>query len=156
MTLLHQFCSADFITSRQLTTGMGGLAKLNVKWTLLPDNIKNEIVAALDKTACSLNDREVANLLHTFSKLQISWRDLAPSMQDGLIESFVRHSDELISEQGSMAIYAMGLMGLQKAQLDDAVKEHIYSVTILVLGESYIHIPREVNQQVGIIKMLRE
>ena len=154
MALLHKFCRLDSLTARQITTGMGGIAKLNVKWNYLSGDMRQELLNALDTTVRSLNDREVANLLHTFSKLQIPWNDLSVSIQQGLLESFVFHSEALVSEQGSMAIYALGLIGLQKSNLDATVTRHIFSVTILVLSESSISTIREVNQQVSLIYLL--
>ena len=148
MALVHQFFQLDTLTSRQITTGMGGIAKLNVKWSHLSSDMRQGLLNALDTTVRSLNDREVANLLHTFSKLQISWKDLSSSIQEGLLDSFVLHSEALVSEQGSMAIYALGLLGLQKTNLDTKVMQHIFSVAILVLSESSIRTSREVSQQV--------
>ena len=148
MTLLHQFCRLDSLTPRQVTTGMGGVAKLNMKWSYLSSDTRQDLLNALDKAVRFLNDREVANLLHTLSKLQISWKDLSSSIQEGLLGSFVMHSKALVSEQGSMAIYALGLIGLQKANLDAKVIQNIFSVAILVLSESSVSTVREVNQQV--------
>jgi hypothetical protein len=77
------------------------------------------------------------------------WADMPKTMRDGLLESFVVNSKNLVSQQGSMAIYALGLMGFQLDTALPAVQDNIFAVSTLVLQESGVDKSREVNQQVG-------
>lgn len=108
MELLHLFCSYPTLSSRQVTTTLGGLSKLKCKWKHISVKLKEDIVHALNSVVLQLNDREVGNLLHSLSKLEVPWGELPNSVQNGFLESFVRNSKLLVSEQGSMAVYALG------------------------------------------------
>jgi hypothetical protein len=127
--------SGEELTPRQVTTSIGGLAKLGIKWSFVSSKNKEDIVDMVGATALALNDREVSNLLHSLSKMNIPWSAFSPSIQASLTESFVRESVNLISQQGSMSIYSLGLMGLDFASQSPVVQEGFYSVALSVLRE---------------------
>lgn len=139
MRLLNRLClcqeQGDELTSRQVTTSIGGLAKLGLKWNFVPKQTKDDLVKMVGYTATSLNDREVSNLLHSLSKMLTPWSAFPRQVQAGLLESFVRESQHLVSQQGSMSIYSLGLMGLQIDGCTPAIRDRIYVVALNVLRE---------------------
>ena len=136
MTRLCSFqTSGEEWTPRQVTTSIGGLAKLGFKWPFVSEQNKQDIVGMVAATALTLNDREVSNLLHSISKMTIPWDAFPPAVQDNLLESFVRESPQLVSQQGSMSIYSLGLIGVDIESVSPIVYDGIYKVALSVLGE---------------------
>lgn len=138
MTLIHRLCelSDDELNSRIVTTSIGGLARLRMRWYQLPQSCQNDLIKIVSKVALNLNDREVGNLLHSLSKICVPWSVFPASAQVDILESFVRESKYLVSQQGSMAIYSLGLMGLNINSVSPAVRDNIYTVAISVLNEA--------------------
>jgi len=148
MELVHRFVGINGLTPRQVTTSLGGLARMRFKWSQLPEQMRTDIVTALDLVAINFNDREIGNCLHSLSKLQIPWTSLPPSVRSALLEVFVRESAALISQQGSMAIYSLGMMGLDITSTPQAIQDHIYLVGSTVVQEASHNRRRTVAQQV--------
>ena len=138
MTLIHRLCELSDVelNSRIVTTSIGGLARLRMRWYQLPQSCQNDLIKIVSKVALSLNDREVGNLLHSLSKICVPWSVLPKAAQLDLLESFVRESRYLVSQQGSMAIYSLGLMGLNINTVPPAVRDNIYTVALSVLNEA--------------------
>jgi hypothetical protein len=118
------------ITPRIVTTSLGGFAKLGLRWQFVSPENKEDMVGMIGVTAATLNDREVSNLLHALSKMTIPWAIFPKAVQEGLLQSFVRESSALVSQQGSMTIYSLGLMGLSVGAVSVAVRERIYAVAL--------------------------
>jgi hypothetical protein len=74
---------------------------------------------------------------------------MTPQLQNDLLESFIRVSKLLVSQQGSMAIYSLGLMGVTLDNVTPAVRDHVYVVSMNVLEESKGHVARSITQQVS-------
>lgn len=110
---------------------------------------RKDLLIAVRQVASTLNDREVGNLLHSLSKLAVPWSALTPKLQNDLLESFIRVSKLLVSQQGSMAIYSLGLMGVTLDNVTPAVRDHIFVVSMNVLEESKVHVARSITQQVS-------
>jgi hypothetical protein len=108
MKLLHTFCEINNLNARQVTTTLGGLARLRLRWDFLSKQTREDLMKAMSVVAIRLNDREVGNILHSCSKLNIPWEVFPGTVRSDLLESFVRNSKKLISQQGSMAIYSLG------------------------------------------------
>ena len=106
------------------------------------------MIAAVGQVASTLNDREVGNLLHSLSKLAVPWSVFPKPVQHDLLESFIRVSKLLVSQQGSMAVYSLGLMGLTLDNVTPAVRDHVFVVALSVLEESKVHVHPSVTQQV--------
>lgn len=104
---------------------------------------------AVGQVASGLNDREVGNLLHSLSKLAVPWSALPVTAQNDLLQSFIRVSKLLVSQQGSMAVYSLGLMGVTLDNVNPAVRDHIFVVAMSVLEESKVHVVRSITQQVS-------
>ncbi len=138
MTLIHRLCELSDVelNSRIVTTSIGGLARLRMRWYQLPQSCQNDLIKIVSKVALNLNDREVGNLLHSLSKICVPWSVLPKATQLDILESFVRESQYLVSQQGSMAIYSLGLMGLNINTVPPAVRDNIYTVAISVLNEA--------------------
>jgi hypothetical protein len=147
MELLHKFVEAEGLTPRQVTTSLGGLARMRLKWEQLSSGTRRDIVTALDAVCLEFNDREIGNCLHSLSKLQLPWSGLPVSVQAGLLETFMKKSKSLVSQQGSMAIYSLGLMGLEAETVTQAVRDHIFIVALAVLEETKVSTYRSVSQQ---------
>lgn len=159
--LLHRLVEMrGELTPRQVTTSLGGLARMRFKWAQLPEQTRTDIITALDSLATDFNDREIGNCLHSLSKLQIPWGGLPLSVRASLLEVFVRESASLVSQQGSMALYSLGMMGLDIncASVSQSVRDHIYLVAVAVVQESTHNRRHTVAQQVtnvvyGLAKM---
>jgi len=133
--LLDRLCQLqrngeEEITPRIVTTSVGGFAKLGLRWQFVSQSNKDDMVGMIGITASSLNDREVSNLLHALSKMTIPWATFPKAVQEGLLESFVRESSALVSQQGSMTIYSLGLMGLSVGSVAPNVRDRIYTVAL--------------------------
>jgi len=136
MELLHRLCISDGLTARQVTTSFGGLAKIAIRWGSLTPIMQDDITTLVGTVCSSLNDREIGNILHSLSKMAIPWAALPPTVQAGLLESLTRHSKHLISQQGSMAVYSLGTMGLQIDRATPAVRDHVYLISLSVLKQT--------------------
>jgi hypothetical protein len=136
MELLHRLCISDGLTARQVTTSFGGLAKIGIRWSNLTPIMQDDITSLVGTVCTSLNDREIGNLLHSLSKMVIPWASLPTAVQSGLLECLTRHSKHLISQQGSMAVYSMGTMGLQIDKVTPAVRDHVYLISLSVLKQT--------------------
>jgi hypothetical protein len=147
--LLHHFCDESDLSGREVTTTLGGLARMNVKWNYLAEDTRQDIKTAIGKVALSLNDREIGNILHSMTKLFIPWDEFPTTVQNNLLESFVRNSKKgkMLSHQGSMAIYSLGLLGIKIDNVTPAVRDNIFSTGIIVLEESVTNIHKSVTQQ---------
>lgn len=147
--LLHHLCEKNDLNGREVTTTLGGLAKMNVKWNYLAADTREDIKIAIGKVALTLNDREIGNILHSMTKLFIPWDEFPPSVQNDLLESFVRNSqkEKMFSHQGSMTIYSLGLLGIKIDNVTPAVRDNIFSTGIIVLEESLTNIHKSVTQQ---------
>jgi hypothetical protein len=145
--MLERFCELEVVNSREVTTALVGFSKMRFRWSLLQKETQEDIIMAVGAVAATLNDREVGNLLHALSKLAVPWSDFPKTTQASIMESFVKHSKLLVSQQGSMAIYSLGIMGLSLENLHPAMRDHIYTVSLSVLGESKSNIHRSVTQQ---------
>ena len=133
--LLDRLCQLqrngeEEITPRIVTTSLGGFAKLGLRWHFVSQSNKEDVVGMIGLTAASLNDREVSNLLHALSKMTIPWATFPKAVQDSLLESFTRESSALVSQQGSMTIYSLGLMGLNVGSVPPNVRDRIYTVAL--------------------------
>lgn len=126
-----------------------GFSKLRFRWNYLSEENRDDIVEAVGKVASTLNDREVGNLLHSLSKLGAPWSAFSKPVQNNLLESFIRVSKLLVSQQGSMAVYSLGLLGLSLDNVTPAVRDHIFVVALSVLEESKVHVHQSVTQQVS-------
>jgi hypothetical protein len=115
----------------------------------MTDDNRSDIIDAVAKVASTLNDREVGNLLHSLSKMGAPWSIFPKPMQNNLLESFIRVSKLLVSQQGSMAIYSLGLLGVNLDNVTPAVRDHIFVVALSVLEESKVHVHPSVTQQVS-------
>ena len=105
------------------------------------------IIQAVGSIVELLNDREVGNILHSFSKLGVPWSAFPESVANGLLESMVRVSKRLVSQQGSMVIYSFGLMGVSLDDMTPVIRDHLYNIAMAVLEESKVHIHQSVTQQ---------
>lgn len=145
--LVHGLCSQSVLTARQVTTSLGGLAKLNMRWDEFPVEIKEDIIKGLTSVCAAFNPREIGNVFHSLQKLEIPWTSLPVTLQNGLLDTFVAHADGLVSFQGAMSIYALGLMNLDTAQLTTKVQKTIFSVSLGVLKEAETNIHPSIAQQ---------
>ena len=84
--LLHIFSKTDNLTPRQVTTCFGGLSKLQMKWQYLGVDIKKDIMSAIGSVCTDLYDREIGNLLHSLSKMNVFWEVIPIAIQNGLLE----------------------------------------------------------------------
>ena len=138
MQLVHRLCEAPIqeLTSRVVTTSVGGIAKVNMRWYQLPEASQRDILVAVKAVALQLNGREVGNLLHGLSKIKVPWAVLGADTQHKLLESFARNTDELVDQQGAMSIYSLGLMGLDIAECAPAVRDRLFLVARAVLEDT--------------------
>ena len=149
LSILNLFCAFENVTPRQLTTSLGGLSRMRLRWSSQSNYIKTAILKALDETALLFNDREVGNVLHSLQALQVSWSlDLTPSIRQKLLTTFANNAPLLVSQQGSMAIYGLGIMGCLLDQLEPQTQQKIFEVAVIVTRESNEESSREVAQQV--------
>jgi hypothetical protein len=151
VTLVEQLCKLNgHVTARQLTTGLGGAAKQSIKWANLPDRVKNDVLETLERVCQTCNDREIGNLLHTLSKLGVKWRFLSNSTQKALLDTVIKNTASLVSQQGSMAIYALGTMGLGIDQVSAPLRNSLCAISHSVLCEAFEqksnnkHLPQQV------------
>ena len=121
--------------------------KLRFRWSYLSDEMHQSIIQAVGSIVELLNDREVGNILHSFSKLGVPWSVFPESVANGLLESMVRVSKRLVSQQGSMVIYSLGLMGVSLDDMTPQIRDNLYLIAIAVLEESKVHIHQSVTQQ---------
>lgn len=126
-----------------------GFSKLRFRWGYITEENRVDIISAVGHVASTLNDREVGNLLHSLSKLGVPWSVFPKPVQNNLLESFIRVSKLLVSQQGSMAVYSLGLMGVTLDYVTPAVRDHIFVVALSVLEESKVHVHPSVTQQVS-------
>jgi hypothetical protein len=147
--LMNRFCEHEEMSSREVTTSLVGFSKLRFRWNYLSEDNRADIILAVSRVASTLNDREVGNLLHSLSKLAVPWSAFPRPVQNDLLESFIRVSKLLVSQQGSMAVYSLGLMGLNLENVTPAVRDHIFVVALSVLEESKVHVHQTVTQQVS-------
>ena len=71
MELLHNLCENKSLTCREVTTALGGLARMNMKWIYLKEETRTDIRTAIGSVALRLNDREIGNILHSMTKLMV-------------------------------------------------------------------------------------
>eukprot|EP01041_Mallomonas_annulata_P011850 gene11850-24840_t len=148
MALLHQLCEKDELTPREVTTGLGGLSKIHLKWDDLTPQNQEDIFMSLDAVSSKLNDREIGNILHSLSKIQMPWIKCPKSVQNGLLQSFVFHSKRLIAQQGAMSIYSFGLMGVELEELTPALRDCLFLVAMNVLKDTE-SIDTSISQQIS-------
>ena len=122
---------------------------MRFRWNYLSEENRNDLILAVGQVASTLNDREVGNLLHSLSKLAVPWNVFPKPVQSDLLQSFIRVSKLLVSQQGSMAVYSLGLMGLTLDNVTPAVRDHIFVVALSVLEESKVHVHPSITQQVS-------
>ena len=151
MLLLHRLVRIPRLTPRQVTTSLGGLARMRFKWIQLPETTQNDIIIALEAVAIKFNAREICNCLHSLSKLKIPWSGLPPQVRSSLLECFILQSSAggLVSQQGSMTIYSLGLMGLKLYDCTPAVQDHIWLVTLAVVEEALVDNRKNIAQHVS-------
>ena len=160
MELLHRLTDNKSLSCREVTTALGGLARMNMKWMYLHEGTRTDIRTAIGAVALRLNDREIGNILHSMTKLMVPWHEFPNMTQNHLLESFVRNSidQKMVSHQGSMAIYSLGLLGIKLDAVTPAARDNIFSTSINVLEESYTAKTKQVTQQssnviYGLMKM---
>lgn len=152
LRMIMRFCEMDRVTGRQVTTSFGGLAKLHLRWNDLTPNLRDGLVALINQVSSTLNDREVGNLLHSMSKMGIPWYALPHQVQAGLLQSLIQSAPRLLSQQGSMSIYSLGLSGLALDNAVPAVRDNLYLIAVNVLTEAAEIAPtRATSQQVNIL-----
>ena len=123
------------ISSRQVTTAMGGLQKMKFNYNIQTDEMKENILYLLDSVADKLNDREVGNLLYAISKIELNWDTLPLNIQTKLFKSFSKVANILKYQRASMSIYAFGLLGVNILNLSNEIKSSIYTVSETILTE---------------------
>ena len=135
MQLVHRLCEVPLqeLTPKVVTTAVGGIAKVNMRWYQIPESTQKDILVAVKAVALRLNAREVGNLLHSLSKIKVPWTVLGAPTQQMLLESFARTTHELVDQQGAMAIYSLGLMGLDISACAPAVRDKLLLVAVAVL-----------------------
>ena len=133
---------------------------MGLKWGYLSEETRDDIKTAIAVVALKLNDREIGNILHSMTKLQVPWKEFSPQVQNHLLESFIRHSidQKMISHQGSMAIYSLGLLGIKIDAVTPAARDNIFSTSINVLEEGFHAATKQITQQssnviYGLMKM---
>lgn len=147
IALVHGLCSQDKLTSRQVTTSLGGMARLNMHWDDFPNEMKDDIIKGLGSVCSTLNAREIGNVFHSLQKIEIPWNSFPEKLQKGLLATFVSHSEGLVSQQGAMSIYALGLFGLEPKAFSNEVQKTIFTVAVSVLQETDTNIHPSITQQ---------
>lgn len=136
-TLIERHAASP-LSSKDVTTFTGGLARAGIRFNSLEPQFQKDIMRVYGDVAVLFNDREVSNILHSLTKIGLSWAELSIAAKNGLLESFVRESPKLFSQQGSMSIYALGLLNVNIDAVTPAVRDHIYLVTLGVLREDAV------------------
>eukprot|EP01038_Epipyxis_sp_PR26KG_P013231 gene13231-17731_t len=135
-SLIEKLKIAEFVTSRDVTTSFGGLAKLRMQWKYLPPATQSDLLDLVSSVVGLFNDREISNILHSMSKLSITWNDIPQKLQNELLAIFMARADKLVSQQGTMSVYAFGILGVSLPKLPQNVQTAIYDVSSSVLGQS--------------------
>jgi hypothetical protein len=115
--LRMRFLAVPNPSSRQVTTSLGGFAKLGMRWEELTAAEQEQFNAMLALVSSSLNEREVGNLLHSLSRIGITWAQLSVPAQSKLLASLLRQASRMKAEHGAMTVYALGILGLSFEQL---------------------------------------
>jgi hypothetical protein len=115
--LRRRFLTMPNPSSRQVTTALGGLAKLGMRWDELTAAEQEQFNAMLAQVASSLNEREVGNLLHSLSRIGLTWAQLSSPAQSKLLANLLRQAGRMKAEHGAMTVYALGILGLGFEQL---------------------------------------
>lgn len=79
LRIINRFCEMTNLSSRQVTTALGGLARFrNLRFSSMDEHLKSAIIRKIEDVGDQLNDREVGNLLHSMSKIGVPWSSLPP------------------------------------------------------------------------------
>lgn len=155
LKMINRMVEFDRVSGRQVTTSFGGIAKMQLRWNELGPQLQTGLTKLIAKVCSSLNDREVGNLLHSISKIGIPWNELPRQVQSDLLQRLIHSAPRLLSQQGSMSIYSLGLTGLVLENTLPAVRDNIYLIAANVLTEAAQIAPtRATSQQVYIVTVL--
>lgn len=133
--LWSRLCAQINLTSRQVTTSFGGLAKLGILWQGMPPADRTSLERIVVSVAGSLNEREVGNLLHSLSRMGVQWAELSAHVQEALLANLLRQHKSMRAEHGTMTVYALGILGLSVEQLSPAERTGIFSMSTALLQD---------------------
>ena len=124
---------SKLLSSRDVTTVMGGLSKSGVRFHSFEPQIQAAMMRVFGDTAHTFNDREVSNILHSMTRIGLTWAELPMSFRNGIVESMNREHHNMINQQASMCIYSLGLLGLDIDKVAPAVRDRVYTIARSVL-----------------------
>lgn len=140
--LLRRLCSIKNLTSREVTTGFVGLAKMNLRWENLLPTDQEGILSTVGAVCTRANEREVGNLLHSLSRMGLHWTDLSGGVGDQLMSNLVRQHLRMKAEHGAMSIYALAVMGLTSDQMSPNALEAVTNMSTKLLRDIVGKIPQ--------------
>ena len=133
--LLNYFCQKRNMTPRQVTTSLGGFARMAVKWNLLDHSNQEGILRHINSVSREFNSREISNVLHSMGTLGMTWSGLPVDLQMNVMEALIMNAKMLYAQEGCMSIYSLGLLGADLERVAPAVKDCVIMVSINVLQE---------------------
>lgn len=134
--LIHRLISFKNLSGREVTTSMGGIGRLNIRWQYLEKPLRDDIFGLLIPVCSELNDREIGNVLHAMAKISIPWTQMPLELQKGLLDNLKGHSEGLMAQQGTMSVYSLGALGMNINEVSKEIKETIFFVSRQVLAHS--------------------
>lgn len=135
LRLLGQLCN-ESCTARQVTTSLGGLARINMRYTQLDEENQSVLVNMISTVAALVNDREICNMMHSVSKIGIPWSRFPRNTQDNLLNSIIRERDGLQGQQGAMTLYSLGNVGMDISYATPAIRDNLYIIMSSVLEDA--------------------
>lgn len=136
MNLLEVVVTSNAATSRDVVTAITGMIRVDFKEIKFSPTLQTRLLQAIERVSSSMNAREVGNLLYGLGKLKFQWSSLTQKSQENILQKFCIHKKELMAGEGSMSIYAMGLLGASVANMSEDFKKNLFDVVYGIMLEN--------------------
>jgi hypothetical protein len=91
---------------------------LQAQWSLFPSGYRSELLAALEITLPTLNNRELSNILWALGKLNVDYNlDLSVGFRDALMSCLIAAADNLKLFDLESIFVGLGLMQVRNSLL---------------------------------------
>lgn len=92
---------------------------MQAQWNLFPSGYRSELLAALEITLPTLNNRELSNILWALGKLNVDYNlDLSVGFRDALMSSLIAAADNLKLFDLESIFVGLGLMQVRNLVLN--------------------------------------
>jgi hypothetical protein len=136
MALLEVLVSSGTVSSRDIVTAVTGMMRIGFREKDFSPALRTRFFQTIERVTRVMNAREVGNLLYGLCKLKFQWSSLTPQSQENILQNFCIHKQDLMEGEGSMSIYAMGLLDATFDNMSEDFKKNLFEVAYGVVART--------------------